>query len=29
MAGSFRSNFTIVVNGGLMRLPTVLYSLIV
>ena len=29
MAGSFRSNFTIVVNGGLMPLPTVWYSLIV
>ena len=29
MAGSFRSYFTIDVNGGLMRLPTVLYSLIV
>ena len=29
MPGSLRSYFTIVVNGGLMRLPTVLYSLIV
>ena len=28
MAGSFRSYFTIDVYGGLMRLPTVLYSLI-
>ena len=29
MAGTFKSYFTIVVNGGLMRLPTVWYSLIV
>src|SRR5580765_6783653 len=28
MAGAFRSYFTIDVNGGLIRLPTVLYSLI-
>ena len=29
MAGSLRSYFTIVENGGLMRFATVLYSLIV
>src|SRR4029077_10265442 len=28
MAGAFRSYFTIDVNGGAIRLPTVLYSLI-
>ena len=28
MPGAFRSYFTIDVNGGVMRLPTVLYSLI-
>src|SRR5690349_3952240 len=28
IAGTFRSYFTIDVNGGLIRLPTVLYSLI-